>query len=134
MSNIEKITDYLEKAKVFYFATADGNKPKCRPISFKMEYNGKLYFGVGTFKAVYRQLQKNPRIEVCASDGQGFLRYYGEVKFDSDPVLFEKALEVMPELSNIYNKDTGYQLGMFYLENATAEWHNMLGIEESISV
>lgn len=35
---------------------------------------------------------------------------------------------------NIYNKDTGFQLGTFYLENIMAELYGMLGRKERFSV
>lgn len=85
MTNEEKVWDYLDKAQVFYVTTVDGDHPKCRPFSFKMMANGKIYFGVGTFKDCYRQLTRNPKIEIAASDGKGFIRYYGKAVFDDDP-------------------------------------------------
>ena len=66
MSNIEKVNEFLNKAKVFYFLTADGDQPKGRPFGFHMLVDGKLYFGCGTFKNVYKQLTKNPKVEVLA--------------------------------------------------------------------
>ena len=33
----------------------------------------RLYFGVGEFKEVYRQMRANPRVEICAAAGGGFL-------------------------------------------------------------
>lgn len=134
MTNIEKVMDYLNKAGIFYVTTANGDQPKCRPFSFKMEYDGKLYFGAGTFKDVYRQLQVNPNIEICASTGQGFLRYYGSAVFNHDSQIEQAALEKMPMLKNIYNEQTGKRLGMFYLENATAEFRSMFKVEESLEM
>jgi hypothetical protein len=61
MTNTEKVWDYLDKAQIFYVTTVDGDQPKCRPFSFKMMANGKIYFGVGTFKDCYRQLENNPK-------------------------------------------------------------------------
>ena len=52
----------------------------------------RLYFGVGEFKEVYRQMRANPRVEICAAADGGFLRYYGEAVFETDYALAEKAL------------------------------------------
>ena len=30
MTNVEKVSEYLDKAKVFYFLTTDGDQPKGR--------------------------------------------------------------------------------------------------------
>ena len=56
MTNIEKVNQFLDEAKIFYFLTTDGDKPKGRPFGFHMLDDGKLYFGCGTFKNVFSQL------------------------------------------------------------------------------
>jgi len=132
MNNYEKVNEYLEKAKIFYVSTVNGDKPKCRPFSFKIMYEGKLYFGVGTFKDCYKQLMENPNIEIVASDGQGFLRYYGKAKFVENEDLFKKSCEEAPYIPKMYNDETGHKLGMFYLEDATAEFRSLMGIEEEV--
>lgn len=134
MTDIERVNEYLTKAGTFYMSTIDGDKPKCRPISFHMLLDGKIYFGVGEFKAVYYQLQENPNVEMCACTGEKFLRYYGVATFDKEPEIAEKALEALPMLRQIYNEETGYTLGMFTIESATAEFRGMMGVEESITL
>lgn len=132
MNNLKKVNDFLTESKVFYLTTEDGNKPKCRPVSFHMLVDDRLYFGVGDFKDVYKQMQENPNVEFCATVGQDFLRYFGEATFTNDQSIVEKALDAMPMMRKIYNEQTGYGLGMFSLENATAEFRNMMGIKEKI--
>ena len=112
----------------------DGDQPKCRPFSFKMRTNGKIYFGVGTFKDCYRQLESNPKLEIVASDGKGFLRYYGKAIFDDDPALFQKACEEADYIPKMYNEKNGHKLRMFYLGEATAEFRNLAGIQESLTM
>ena len=36
MENVEKVIEFLDKAKVFYFLTTDGDQPKGRPFGFKI--------------------------------------------------------------------------------------------------
>ena len=60
MSNAQKVNEFLDKAKVFYFLTTDGNQPKGRPFGFHLLDGEKLYFGCGTFKNVFKQLTVNP--------------------------------------------------------------------------
>lgn len=64
--NIETVENFLKEVPIFYLTTVSNNKPKCRPIGFHMLKDGKLYFGVGTFKDVYKQLEINPYAEICA--------------------------------------------------------------------
>lgn len=131
MNDINKVNDYLTSVQTFYLTTTDGNKPKCRPIGFHMVNNETLYFGVGDFKDVYKQIEANPNIEICASDNKGFLRLYGEVVFEEDYTLAEQILSNQPMLQNLYNDNTGYKLKIFHLKNATAEFRSMMKIEET---
>lgn len=94
----------------------------------------KIYFAVGTFKDCYKQMLENPHVEICANYEKGFLRYYGTVVMIEDDTLLAKVFEKAPHLTNMYNEKTGHKLGLFTLENATAEMRNQVGIEESFSV
>ena len=54
MSNAAKVHEFLDKARIFYFLTTDGDQPKGRPFGLQILVDDKLYFGCGTFKNVYR--------------------------------------------------------------------------------
>lgn len=125
------INDFLTEAGVFSLATSDAQgNPHCRPIGYHLLRDDTLYFAVGTFKAVYRQLQENPRAEICAVDGAEFLRYFGEVKFEADDTLATEIVEHSPALQKVYNEETGHKLAVFHLEKATVELHRMSRLEE----
>ncbi|WP_295722635.1 pyridoxamine 5'-phosphate oxidase family protein [uncultured Methanobrevibacter sp.] len=130
MSNIKKVDDFLTDAEVFYLATVtEENKPKNRPLGFHMLVDDKIYFGVGTFKEVYKQMKQNPYVEVSATVMPRFIRYYGKVVFDDNPALIDKVFEIMPEIKELYEK-SGWKMGVFHLEEATCEFRNMIEIEE----
>lgn len=133
MTNIEKINNFLDEAKVFYFLTTDGEQPKGRPFGFHLLDDGKLYFGCGTFKNVFSQLTKNPKVEVLAVSGQDFLRYDGTVKIVKDDALLEKVRKAMPDIMALYDKN-GWEMGMFYLENGHAEIRGMMDLKEEFDV
>jgi len=134
MTNLEKLNNYLDECKIFYVTTVDGDKPKCRPFSFKMIRDNKMWFGVGTFKDCYKQLEKNPNIEIVASNGQGFIRYYGKATFVDDDNLFKEACKEAPYIPQMYNETNGNKLGMFYLSDAIVEIRGLKGIEESFKM
>lgn len=131
MNPIEKVNDFLTQAETFYLTTVDGDRPKCRPVAFHMLAGDRLYFGIGDFKEVYRQMQKNPHVEFCAAVGKGFLRYYGDAVFEQDYTIAERVLAAAPAMQKIYNETTGYRLAIFHLEHATAEFRSMMGVQES---
>lgn len=131
---MSKVNDFLTEAGVFFLATADGDQPKLRPLGAHMEMDGKLLFGVGDFKDVYRQLKANPKTEIVAlkPDGQHWLRYTGKAVFETDPKYAEASLNAAPYLRKIYNDETGYKLMMFHLEDATAVDIPMMGAGENL--
>lgn len=133
MTNVEKVNNFLNEAKTFYFLTTDGNQPKGRPFGFHLLDGGRLYFGCGTFKNVFAQLTANPHVEVLALHGDEFLRYDGTVKIVKDDVLIEKVRAAMPQVMSLYDRN-GWEMGMFYLENGHAEIRGVLDLKEEFDV
>jgi uncharacterized pyridoxamine 5'-phosphate oxidase family protein len=130
---MSKVNDYLNETGVFFLATADGDQPKLRPLGAHLEMDGKVMFGVGDFKDVYRQLQANPKVEVvaCKQDGH-WMRYTGTAVFETDYKYAETILDAMPNLRGIYNDETGHKMAVFHLENATAVDIAMMGEGENL--
>lgn len=94
---------------------------------------GKIYFGCGTFKNVYKQLTANPKVEVLAVVGDRFLRYDGTVKTVKDEALLQKVRGIMPEVMAMYDKN-GWEMGLFYLENGHAEIRGIMDLIEEFDV
>ena len=80
----------------------------------------------GKHKDVFHQIEKNPRVEVSGFKGPDIIRYYGKAVVDDNPALFDKAVKVLPLLAQIYNEKTGFKLALFYLEDAKAEYSNVV--------
>ena len=133
MSNVAKVCEFLDKAKVFYFLTTDGDQPKGRPFGFRLLDGDKLYFGCGTFKNVFRQLTSNPKVEILAVAGNEFMRYDGKAKVVKDEALLAKVREASPQLMAMYDKN-GWEMGLFYLENGHAEIRGMMELKEEFDV
>lgn len=130
---MSKVNDFLTEAGVFFLATCDGDQPKLRPLGAHFEIDGKVLFGVGDFKNVYKQLVANPKTEIVAMKPDNhWLRYTGKAVFETDPKYAEFALEAMPMLKDIYNEKTGYKMMMFHLEDATAVDIPMMGEGEDL--
>lgn len=133
MTNAEKVSKFLDDAKVFYFLTTDGDQPKGRPFGFHLLVDDKIYFGTGTFKNAFKQLEANPKVEILAVSGNEFLRYDGEAKVVKDDDLLAKTREALPQIMAIYDKN-GWEMGLFYLENGHAEIRGMLDQKEAFDV
>lgn len=133
MTNIEKVSKFLEMSKVFYFLTTDNGKPKGRPFGFHMVEDGKIYFGAGTFKDCFKQLTENPSVEILALAGQEFMRYDGTAKVVKDEALTDKVRAIMPDIMELYDKN-GWEMGLFYLENGHAEIRAAMELKEEFDV
>lgn len=130
---MSKINDFLSDAGVFFLATVDGDKPKCRPLGAHMEMDDKVIFGIGDFKNVYKQMVANPNVEIvaCKQDGH-WMRYTGKAVFETDEKYAEAMLNGAPHLRNIYNDETGYKMMCFHIEDATAVDIEVMGDGESL--
>lgn len=129
---MSKVRDFLAETNVFFMATVDGNQPKLRPLGAFIEEDGKLIFGVGDFKEVYRQMQANPLVEIvaCKPDGH-WLRYTGKAVFETDYKYAEQMIRES-HLEAVYNEQTGNKLMTFRLEDATAVDIPIMGEGESL--
>jgi len=116
------VTDYLVKSGVQYLATigVDG-KLKVRPFQFMLEYGGKLCFCTSNQKPVFKEMQKHPYVEFCAS-GENFswLRLSGKVVFSKDLKLKAKVQEASPIVKSIYKTPDNPVFEVFHLDEAVA--------------
>lgn len=125
-AQLRGISACFDKTGVFFLATVDGDQPKLRPLGAHHLVDGKLLFGVGEFKNVYKQLAKNPKTEIVALDAASgrWLRYTGRAVFEreADRARYEEIfLDAAPGLRKVYDKTPGKRMMIFHLQDATAE-------------
>ena len=128
---MEYIDNFLTEAKTFTLATTCRDQPRMRVLGLKIKLDGKIYFTVGTFKDVYKQLQANPKCEILASVGPDFLRWDGKAVFVDDPRFMPIVENIMPQLVQMYEAN-GWKMGFFTLEGGTAEVVNVSGNKTKI--
>ena len=131
---MKEVLDFLKTNKVFYLATTDGSQPHVRPLGFVMDYDGKLAFCTSNQKAMCKQLAAKPNVEVCCIDANcNTLRIHGKAVFCTTAETQQKALEVMPALSNLYTVGDG-KFEIFYLTDARAIRQTMSGEKQVLKV
>lgn len=129
----EKISQFLKEAGVFFLSTEDGAQPKCRPLGLHVVVDGTVYFGIGDFKEVYRQMCANPQVEIVACKESRWLRMYGTAVFETTFDLANEVLKDSP-LKSIYNDETGNKMMMFHIEQGAAEFRSLMTVEESFAL
>lgn len=131
---MQKVIAILKENGTFFTATVEDGKPKVRPCSFFMVYEGKLYIGTGTHKATYRQLTANPYFEICSCKGQRWVRISGRTVEDNRPEVQEAMFREAPYLRKFYNEENGHVHSTFRVEDGVAEIMDMMGNFERIEL
>ncbi|MBQ7984010.1 MAG: pyridoxamine 5'-phosphate oxidase family protein [Bacteroidales bacterium] len=97
--------EFLRKNNEVSFATCEDGKPRIRVFQI-MKIEGKdLFFATSAKKAVYRQLQQNPFIEIMAFAGKISVKCSGRAVFDVDERTKQWIYDnndVLPRLYNDY--------------------------------
>ena len=63
---LRTIMEILAETPMCFIATVNGNEPKVRAFQYQFEQDGRLWFCTARSKDVFKQLQANPAIEICA--------------------------------------------------------------------
>ena len=117
--NLERVTEFLKKAEVYYLATVDGDQPRVRPFGTAHIFEGRLYIQTGKVKDVSRQLLANPKAEICAFMNGEWIRVAGELVEDDRVAARQSMLDAYPSLQNMYATDDG-NTQVFYFRNGAA--------------
>ncbi|MBR4172772.1 MAG: pyridoxamine 5'-phosphate oxidase family protein, partial [Clostridia bacterium] len=76
---MKRVYEFLKECKTYYLATVEGNMPRVRPFGTVNIFEGKLYIQTGKVKPVSKQILQNPQVELCAFNGEKWLRLSGEL-------------------------------------------------------
>lgn len=133
---IEKAVKFLRENPVQYLATVgtDG-KAKCRPFMFLFEKEGKLFFCTNNKKEVYKEMKKNPYIEICtAAKDFTWIRINGKAVFTQDIKIKEECVNV-PMIKNIYHSADNPIFEVFYLDDTKIKLLDVTGtVKEELSL
>ena len=133
MSNAERVCKFLDEAKTYYLATAEGDQPRVRPFGTALVYEGKLYIQTGKVKSVSKQLAENPKAEICAFCGGKWVRIAGELINDDRREPKAAMLDKMPMLKGMYSADDD-NTQVLYFKNAVATFYSFSEAPESLSL
>ena len=118
-NTMQEVYDFLKEVGVYYLATVEGDQPRVRPFGTIDMFEGKLYIQTGKVKEVSKQLQKNPKAEICAFAEGRWLRVAGKLIRDDRREAKEHMLEAYPHLKGMYSADDD-NTEVLYFEDATA--------------
>lgn len=81
-TTMERALQFLRNHKDVALATSEGNIPKLRIFQVMKQEGNVLYFATSEAKAVWRELRKNPNVELIAFEGNISVRCSGMVNFN----------------------------------------------------
>ena len=124
--------EFLKNAGVYYLATVEGDQPRVRPFGTAEIFEGRLYIQTGKVKAVSRQLQANPKAEICAFRDGVWLRIAGELVRDDRREPKVHMLESYPDLKAMYSADDD-NTEVLYFKNAQATFSSFTAPPRTVS-
>ena len=88
---LQEISRILSETPMCFIATMDGTQPRVRAFQFQFEQDGKLWFCTARNKDVFKQLQANPAVEICAvKQDMTWLRLTGKMALADDMAVKER--------------------------------------------
>jgi len=120
---MQEVCEFLKKCQTYYLATVEGDQPRVRPFGTVDIFEGRLYIQTGKVKDVSRQLQANPKAEICAYDGDRWLRLSGRLVRDDRVEAKKHLLDQYPELQALYSPEDD-NTEVLYFEDATAIFYS----------
>ena len=107
--------EFLKEHNEIAFATCEGNLPKLRIFQIMKQKGTVLYFATSPNKAVWKELQANPNVELLAYADKVSVRCVGAVSFDvpddTQQWIYDNN-EVLPRLYTSYDKLAYFSLNI----------------------
>lgn len=119
---MNEVVKFLSENPVQYFATVgmDG-RPKVRPFQYALEEDGKLWFCTNSQKNVYKEMQAQPYVEVCAcSPAAVWLRLSGKAVFENNMSVKQKIIDCNALVKSIYKDAANPVFEVFHISGAKA--------------
>ena len=108
--NLQECVKFATENPTCFFATADGNQPHVRTLLMWRANEQGFHFAILSPKAVYKQLQRNPKVEVCFFNNASnpaewrMMRVTGTVEVLNEPEMKKKVAEERHGLEAVINR------------------------------
>ena len=128
---MNEVYEFLKAAKTYYLATVEGDQPRVRPFGTVDIFEDKLYIQTGKIKPVSKQIQANPKVEICAFKDGTWLRVSGELVRDDRVEAKAHMLAGYPELQAMYSAEDD-NTEVLYFKNAEATFSSFTAAPRTI--
>ena len=128
---MNEVYEFLKKCGTYYLATVEGDQPRVRPFGTVDIFEGRLYIQTGKVKDVSKQLQANPKAEICAFMDGKWLRVAGRLVRDERVEAKRHMLDNYPSLKAMYDAEDDNTEVLFF-EDATATFSSFTEASRTI--
>lgn len=101
---MQEVYDFLKSCGVYYLATIDNDCPRVRPFGTVEIFENHLYIQTGKKKDVFKQIEKNNKVEICAFKDGRWIRVSGILIPDDRVEAKKHMLDKYPELRGMYSE------------------------------
>jgi len=129
---MQEVCEFLKKCGTYYLATVDGDQPRVRPFGTIHIFEDKLYIQTGKSKDVSKQIQKNPKVELCGFAEGKWVRVAGELVRDDRIEAKESMLDAYPNLKAMYSAEDD-NTEVLYFKNATATFSSFTDAPKTVT-
>ena len=116
---MQEVQGFLKECGVYYLATMDGDQPRVRPFGTAEIFEDKLYIQTGKKKDVFKQIEQNNNVEICAFKDGKWIRISGKLIADDRVEAKKDMLDKNPNLRGMYNENDDNTI-VLYFESAKA--------------
>lgn len=118
---MKEVQEFLKECGVYFLGTIEDNKPRVRPFGTAEIFEDHLYIQTGKKKEVFKQIEKNNQVELCAFKDGKWLRVSGKLICDDRIEAKKDMLDKNPDLRGMYDENDDNTI-VLYFEDATAIW------------
>ena len=116
---MKEVQEFLKECGVYYLATIEGDQPRVRPFGTAEIFGNHLYIQTGKKKDVYKQIEINPNVEICAFKDGKWIRVSGKLVLDDRIEAKKDMLDKNPSLRGMYDENDD-NTAVLYFESARA--------------
>jgi uncharacterized pyridoxamine 5'-phosphate oxidase family protein len=128
---MQEVYDFLKQCGTYYLATVEGDQPRVRPFGTIDIFEGKLYIQTGKTKEVSKQIQKNPKVELCAFGEGKWVRLAGTLVRDDRVEAKAHMLDSYPSLKDRYSAEDD-NTEVLYFKDAVATFASFIDEPKTI--
>ena len=116
---MDEVQKFLKECGVYYLATVDGDTPKVRPFGTAEIFENHLYIQTGKKKDIFKQIEKNNKVELCGFKDGKWIRVSGNLILDDRISAKKDMLDKNPNLRSMYDENDD-NTAVLYFESGRA--------------